>query len=42
MVNNGIWISVMADEHWTVSIQHTEEDIDKTLAVIEKIAPDLV
>jgi len=42
MVNNGIWVSGMADEHWTISVQHTEEDIDKTLAVIEKIAPDLV
>ena len=42
LVNNGIWVSSMSDEHWTISVQHTEEDIDKTLAVIEKIAPDLV
>ncbi len=41
MVNNGIWVSNMSDEHWTISVQHTEEDIDKTLAVIEKIAPDI-
>jgi glutamate-1-semialdehyde 2,1-aminomutase len=41
MVTNGIWVSNMSDEHWTISVQHTEEDIDKTLAVIEKIAPDI-
>lgn len=42
LANNGIWISNWHNEHWTVSVQHTEEDIDKTLAVIEKIAPDLL
>jgi glutamate-1-semialdehyde 2,1-aminomutase len=41
LANNGIWMSCWPDEHWTISIQHTEEDIDKILAVIEKIAPDI-
>ena len=41
LVNNGIWIAPHADEHWTVSVQHTEEDIERTLAVIRKIMPDL-
>lgn len=41
LVNNGVWIAPHTDEHWTVSVQHTEEDIEKTLAVIRKIMPDL-
>jgi len=41
LVNNGIWIAPHTDEHWTVSVQHTEEDIDKALAVIRNIVPDL-
>ena len=41
LVNNGIWIAPHMDEHWTVSVQHAEEDIDKALAVIRKVMPDL-
>jgi len=41
LVNNGIWIAPHTDEHWTVSVQHTEEDIDKALAVVRKIMPDV-
>ena len=41
LVNNGIWIAPHTDEHWTVSVQHTEEDIDKALAVIRKVMPDV-
>jgi len=41
LVNNGIWIAPHSDEHWTVSVQHTEEDIERTLAVIRGIVPDL-
>ena len=41
LVNNGVWIAPHPDEHWTVSIQHTEEDIEKTLAVTRKIMPSL-
>ena len=41
LVNNGIWIAPHTDEHWTVSVLHTEEDIDKALAVIRNIVPDL-
>jgi glutamate-1-semialdehyde 2,1-aminomutase len=29
------------DEQWTVSVQHTDADIDKHLAAFEDIAPDL-
>ncbi len=39
--NNGIWISPRPDEHWTISVQHTEEDIEKFLEAFRKIAPDL-
>jgi glutamate-1-semialdehyde 2,1-aminomutase len=41
LVNNGIWIAPHTDEHWTVSVLHTEEDVDKALAVIRKIMPDV-
>ncbi len=41
LVTNGVWIAPRTDEHWTVSVQHTEEDIEKTLAVIRKIMPNL-
>jgi glutamate-1-semialdehyde 2,1-aminomutase len=41
LVNNGIWIAPHTDEHWTVSVLHTEKDIDKALAVIRKIMPDV-
>ncbi|MBI2069677.1 MAG: glutamate-1-semialdehyde 2,1-aminomutase [Elusimicrobia bacterium] len=30
------------DEQWTISVQHTQADIDRHLAVFEKIAPTLV
>jgi glutamate-1-semialdehyde 2,1-aminomutase len=42
MVNRGVlpqpywW-----DEQWTISVQHTEADIDKHLAVFEEIASAL-
>jgi glutamate-1-semialdehyde 2,1-aminomutase len=42
MVNRGVlpqpywW-----DEQWTISVQHTEADIDKHLAVFEEVAPGL-
>jgi glutamate-1-semialdehyde 2,1-aminomutase len=29
------------DEQWTVSVAHTEADIDRHLAVFAEIAPDL-
>lgn len=41
LVNNGIWISPLPDEHWTISVQHTEEDIGKFLEVFRKVASDL-
>jgi glutamate-1-semialdehyde 2,1-aminomutase len=42
MVNNGIWLAPRIDEHWTVSIVHSDKDIDKFLEVFDKIAPTLV
>ena len=41
LVNNGVWIAPHTDEHWTVSVLHTEEDVDKALAVVRKIMPDV-
>jgi len=41
LMNNGIWISPRADEHWTVSVQHTEEDVEKFLEAFRKVAPEL-
>jgi len=29
------------DEQWTISVQHSEADIDKHLAVFEEVAPAL-
>jgi glutamate-1-semialdehyde 2,1-aminomutase len=42
MVNRGVipqpfW----RDEQWTVSVQHTDVDIDKHLAAFEDVAPGL-
>jgi glutamate-1-semialdehyde 2,1-aminomutase len=42
MVNNGIWLAPRIDEHWTVSIVHSDKDVDKFLSVFDKIAPTLV
>ncbi|MCD6471830.1 glutamate-1-semialdehyde 2,1-aminomutase [Candidatus Aerophobetes bacterium] len=46
------WISMLSNgvipcpyppprEHWTISVQHTDEDVDKYLETFEKIAPKL-
>lgn len=29
-------------EHWTISVQHTDEDIDKYMEVFDKVAPNLM
>jgi glutamate-1-semialdehyde 2,1-aminomutase len=43
MVNRGVLaMPYWWDEQWTVSVQHTEADIDKHLAVFEEVAPGLV
>jgi len=40
MVNRGVLAQpYWWDEQWTISVQHTEADIDKHLAVFEEIAP---
>jgi len=42
MVNRGVLaMPYWWDEQWTVSVQHTEADIDKHLAVFEEVAPGL-
>jgi len=40
MVNRGVLAQpYWWDEQWTISVQHTEVDIDKHLAVFEKSRP---
>jgi glutamate-1-semialdehyde 2,1-aminomutase len=42
MVNRGVMPQpYWQDEQWTMSVQHTEADIDKHIAVFEDIAPSL-
>jgi len=42
MVNRGVLAQpYWWDEQWTISVQHSEADIDKHLAVFEEIAPGL-
>ena len=31
----------LCDEQWTISVQHTEEDINRHLEAFRKVAPDL-
>jgi glutamate-1-semialdehyde 2,1-aminomutase len=42
MVNRGVLAQpYWWDEQWTISVQHTEADIDKHLSVFEEVAPGL-
>jgi glutamate-1-semialdehyde 2,1-aminomutase len=42
MINEGILPHpIDSDEQWTVSVQHTDKDIDAYLAAFEKVAPRL-
>jgi len=42
MVNRGVLAQpYWWDEQWTISVQHTEADIDKHLAVFDEVAPAL-
>src|SRR5256886_5870254 len=42
MVNRGVLAQpYWWDEQWTISVQHTEADIDNHLAVFEEVAPAL-
>jgi glutamate-1-semialdehyde 2,1-aminomutase len=42
MVNRGVMAQpYWWDEQWTISVQHTEADIDKHLAAFEDVAPTL-
>jgi len=40
-VNRDIFMPIGADEQWTLSVQHTEKDIEESLAVFEEFARDL-
>lgn len=43
MVNRGVLAQpYWWDEQWTISVQHSEADIDRHLAVFEEVAPGLV
>jgi glutamate-1-semialdehyde 2,1-aminomutase len=42
MVNRGVMAQpYWWDEQWTISVQHTEADIDKHLSAFEDVAPAL-
>ncbi len=42
MLNEGVLpYAIDSDEQWTVSVQHTDKDIDAYLAAFEKVAPRL-
>jgi len=42
MVNRGVMAQpYWWDEQWTISVQHSETDIDKHLAAFEDVAPAL-
>ena len=42
MVNRGVMAQpYWWDEQWTMSVQHTEADIDKHLSALEDLAPAL-
>ena len=42
MLENGIYIAPSAFETWFITEALTYEDLDKTIAVVDKIAPELV
>ena len=41
MLNRGILIGPGAEDPWTVSVQHTEDDVEATLRAFREIAPQL-
>ncbi|MEX0799751.1 MAG: aspartate aminotransferase family protein [Dehalococcoidia bacterium] len=41
LMNRGVMMPPGADEQWTLSIQHTDEDLDEHLAVFQDFARDL-
>jgi glutamate-1-semialdehyde 2,1-aminomutase len=41
-MNRGILMPIGADEQWTLSVQHTEKDIEEHLAVFEEFARDVM
>ncbi len=41
-MNRDILMPIGADEQWTLSVQHTEKDIEEHLAVFEEFARDVM
>ena len=41
MINRGIFMTPGDEEQWTLSVQHTEADIDKHVAAFADVAPAL-
>ncbi len=40
-MNRGIFMTPGREEEWTLSVQHTQEDVDRYVAVFEEMAHDL-
>ncbi|RLI07434.1 aspartate aminotransferase family protein, partial [Candidatus Bathyarchaeota archaeon] len=42
MMNRGVIFEVLtADDQWTISVQHTKEDVERTLEAFKDVAPEL-
>ena len=40
-MNRGIFMTPGREEEWTLSVTHTEESVDRYVAVFEEMARDL-
>ncbi len=40
-MNNGVWMTPGVDEEWTLSVQHTEQDVDLYVRAFAEMAEDL-
>ena len=40
-MNRGIFMTPGREEEWTLSVTHTDEDVDRFVAVFEELARDL-
>ena len=38
MINNGVWMAPGGDEEWTISVQHTTEDITRIVNAFQLFA----
>jgi glutamate-1-semialdehyde 2,1-aminomutase len=41
MINNGVWMAPGGDEEWTISMQHTTEDVSRVVETFRKFARDV-